>query len=952
MAKFFLLNGFSGKLVFHGFKKLGHVGVYWLYFFIFTYINLIRMAAINALLTFFKKIDRVTLGFRDLEMEKEFLNFYRLDILVNMRVSIIFSMIIYGLFSVLDYLLVPQLFEVFFRIRFIYVLPLAFLILLFFQIKILLQYAQLLVSLLIILSGMGIVAMVVLGGESLLQYYYVGLILVLIFNYDLIKLRFIYATFSGWVIVLAYGLVCYYSDISSLTVALSSFFLVSANLFGMISAYYFELITRKNFYTNKLLRQEQLKTVEINKTLEIKVEERSSSLKQLNTNLKQAEAKFRSMVERSNDMVWTTDVSDQVTFVNHQFETLMNMSLLDAFKIRFQDVIHPTSIQEYKDTVYALKTGSGVDYTIRVISPDGKEMLWQIHAASLSHENVFSGVVHFGMDITDAHRNELKRKIIHNIAEKINSPINPKDLFGFVYAEIKKVLSLSNFEVALVNEEDSGFNCTFSENVIESIHEEVYKESLLNHIVGNESAFLGNAQTLISGQIQVEGYYTQFADCIGVPLKISEKVVGAILLIHHSNERVYDQEDLEMMEVITYYISQLLNRQKTADQLLEALKQASESDRLKSAFLSTMSHELRTPLNAIIGFSGLITNHTSTEEALEYANIINQSGNNLLKIVKDILNITLLESGEITQNIEVFEMKALIDELKEMVVIEQRELAKNEILFYWDQLDNFMHYQLKCDKKILKQVLGNLLKNALKFTLEGSISVSCEIVQENNQSFFRFCVSDTGIGVGKDQQEFIFNLFRQVDDSYTRRFGGVGVGLSVAARLVTLIGGRIWLESELDKGSSFYFTVPNFIEQEMDSTWISPEDIAEDHLSKDRIKLILIVDDVESSYMLLSLMLIKLSYSTLWAKSGAEAIEICRHNQSIGLVLMDLKMPDMNGYEASRLIKQDRPALPIIAQTAYAIRGDREKALASGCDEYLIKPINQNMLFDVVNQYV
>ncbi|MBC8315205.1 MAG: response regulator [Bacteroidetes bacterium] len=242
----------------------------------------------------------------------------------------------------------------------------------------------------------------------------------------------------------------------------------------------------------------------------------------------------------------------------------------------------------------------------------------------------------------------------------------------------------------------------------------------------------------------------------------------------------------------------------------------------------------------------------------------------------------------------------------------------------------------------------NLLNNALKFTDKGEIEFGYETKTHNNQTLLQFYIRDTGIGIPKEKQTLIFDLFRQVDDTHTRRHGGTGIGLSIAKKLTELLGGTIWLESDEGTGSIFYFTIP--FEKSGETRKSMPGQPAKKPSLKG--KTVLIVEDVESSFDFLDVLLKKSGIEPVWAKDGKEAIELCRENSNIDLVLMDINMPVLNGYDATKKIKKFRPKLPIISQTAYAVAGDREKSLAAGCDDYIAKPIKQELLMEKIGKWL
>ncbi len=391
----------------------------------------------------------------------------------------------------------------------------------------------------------------------------------------------------------------------------------------------------------------------------------------------------------------------------------------------------------------------------------------------------------------------------------------------------------------------------------------------------------------------------------------------------------------------------ITERKKHEQELKIALEKAKESDRLKSVFLTTMSHELRTPLNAVIGFSELIDKSLPIDVITDFAETINDSGTHLLNIIEDIFDISTLETGDMKVIKEEFSLKKAIKEISDSIKAEQKKEKKECLNIYFCPDKKVQDTMVYTDRHKLKQIMINLLKNATKFTLEGHIEYGYEIEDEKNILFF---VKDTGIGIPKDKQEIIFDRFRQVDDSFTRKFGGTGLGLAIVKHLVEILGGKIWLSSETDKGSEFYFTLPcNIADDSIKKT--TETDITKTSINLSG-KVILVVDDVKSIYQYLKAILRKTNVRLIWAKDGQEAIDICKENKNISLVLMDIQMPVLNGLEATRLIKQFRKELPVIAQTAYALKGDREMSLNAGCDDYITKPIDTKVLFTTIEKYI
>ncbi len=396
--------------------------------------------------------------------------------------------------------------------------------------------------------------------------------------------------------------------------------------------------------------------------------------------------------------------------------------------------------------------------------------------------------------------------------------------------------------------------------------------------------------------------------------------------------------------VIDGLIFDVTDKKLTEHELVVALEKARESDRLKSTFLSTISHELRTPLNAIIGFANLINEETPIALIQEYLQIVKGSGDHLLELVEDLFDISLIETNNISVHPTTGIVVKTIGLVDGLIKLERQKMGK-------DGIEIFAHHPedkslcIYTDLRKLKQIMINLLKNALKFTAVGRIDYGFTIEKQGGRAYYKFFVKDTGIGIPSSKVNFIFDVFRQVDDSDTRLYEGVGIGLSVAKRYVEILGGRIWVETALGKGSSFYFTLP----AESNKEELSIQDVFPNKLEKSYVgKTILIAEDVPSAYTLLKILLEKEGFVTIWAKNGRQAVNYCQTVPEIQLVLMDLKMPDMSGFDAARIIKKDFPNLPIIAQTAYAVEGDREKAMEVGFDEYIEKPIQKAKMFHII----
>ncbi|MCD4681378.1 MAG: response regulator [Bacteroidales bacterium] len=518
----------------------------------------------------------------------------------------------------------------------------------------------------------------------------------------------------------------------------------------------------------------------------------------------ESENKYRTMIERSNDMIWTLDTKGNFTFFNKQVEEITGFLFKDWKGKSFAPLIRERDLQYIQDIFKRSIEGEAISYELTLNIPDGKNLILSVNTAPILADNKISGIVSFGRNITAQKEAELK--------------------------------------------------------------------------------------------------------------------------------------------------------------LIKALKKATESDRLKSVFLASMSHELRTPLNAIIGFSDIIDEELSTEEIIDFSKTINASGKHLMSIIEDLFDITMIESGEIKTIKENFELGSVLSNVHEIIKIEQHKTNKDNIELKLTIPQQEKNLTINTDPSKLEQILINLLKNALKFTNEGHVHYGYSLktnskpgsTEQSRSTELKFFVKDTGIGIPDNKQELIFDIFRQAEDTHTRGYGGTGIGLSISKKLTELLGGKIWLESKKGKGSTFYFTIPY---EECEITHISNEveeekEKGKEKKSKIKKKSILIVEDVEASYEFLKIVLEKSGNNTIWAKDGEESVKLCKENTNIDLVLMDINMSEMNGYEATKEIKKIHPNLPIIAQTAYAIAGDREKSLAAGCDDYISKPIKKEVLMGKIVKWL
>ena len=389
-------------------------------------------------------------------------------------------------------------------------------------------------------------------------------------------------------------------------------------------------------------------------------------------------------------------------------------------------------------------------------------------------------------------------------------------------------------------------------------------------------------------------------------------------------------------------IHDVTSNKRIEAELIIARDRAEESDTLKSAFLANVSHEIRTPLNSILGFSDLLKKDSiSKEKNNKYLEIIESSGKRLLRIISDIIDLSKIDTSQLSLAYERCNLNELIDNLEE-----QFNLCNNGIKHRFKTSKGLSDSEsvILVDQDRLAQILSNLIENSIKYAPDGNISFGYEV----NNELLSFHVKDEGIGIDLKNHNLIFNRFSQINNEYLKSTSGTGLGLSIVKELTELMMGKIWVESELGKGATFYFSIPyQSISQENDQLTNESTNTFDG-----KEKVILIAEDEFLNYLYLKVVFENYPFKLIHAKNGEEAITLVKNNSSIDLVLMDIKMPKIDGINATIDIRKSNKNIPIIALSGHAFHEDKQKASNAGCNDYLSKPVNEKTLLDMVYKYI
>ncbi len=655
-----------------------------------------------------------------------------------------------------------------------------------------------------------------------------------------------------------------------------------------------------------------------------------------------SEEKFRSIVQSLNDSITIVDIDGKVTYQSPAAIKTFGYNLDEITGKYLMDYFHPDDLNIALEEFEKVKssTNDGLPSLFRIKHKNGNFVFIEAIGRNMANNRAINGVVFVSKNVTERIEAE---KLLKQSEERYRITIEQT---GHIVYDLDIINLKINLSGAI--EQITGFSHEEVDNIaIETwqslIHPDDFPltKDLLLKAISETSNYTAEYRFRTKS-----GSYI-FVEDNGIVLTDEKEIANRILgtmkdITDRKNAELAIKQKTKEIEIQNEVLQQLNEKLvQTNEYLTQAKKHAEESDRLKTAFLTNISHEIRTPMNGILGFAELLKMPDLTEQKNEeFINLIEQSGQRMLNIINDIVDIAKIESGQIQLH---YQQARLNNIMKELYSFFKPEADKKNLNLICETGLQDSKEMIETDPTRLVQILTNLLKNAIKFTKSGSISFGYSLIGK----MLQFYVKDTGIGIPEEQKDYIFERFVQGSMSLNRNYEGAGLGLSISKSYVEKLGGKIWLDSEINKGSTFFFEIPYH------SGYLNISKPSQNNQVPAEISMttILIVEDDPNSMYYLKEILTNVNTKLLIAGDGREAIDMVIGNPEIDLILMDLKMPVMDGYEATRQIKQLKPDIKIIAQTAFAATEELKKATEAGCDDFLIKPIRKEKLFELLLKF-
>ncbi|MDY0098299.1 MAG: PAS domain S-box protein [Bacteroidales bacterium] len=643
-----------------------------------------------------------------------------------------------------------------------------------------------------------------------------------------------------------------------------------------------------------------------------------------------------------------TDKEGKITLINREFTNLFGYTSEEAIDRIIDDLIVPEELkgQAIKPEFITIEKEKSISQAVRKIK-SGKRIDVAITVTNISINDEPVAYLGIYRDISNEKKSQLIQEILYNISTAALNRMEIKDIYPTIIKELRKIWDTNNFFIALYDKKSEKLSLPIFSDEKDSFYDLPARKTITRWVIGLKKPVLLKENDMKhleeSGDIDLVG--TPCKVWMGVPLKADNEIIGVMCLQDYHDENRFSHDDVNVLEFIANQIAIAIQRRIMIDNVVAAGIKAEEAAQSKQQFMSTMSHEIRTPLNEVIGITNLLLQGKPREDQMEYIKTLRFSGNHLLTLVNDVLDYNKMESGKIVFEQTQFNLSDFLNDI--MRTYSYRSKSKN--LVFDIIKENKLPEEVIGDPIRLNQIMSNLLSNALKFTQNGSIYVIIKASEPvNGKVNIDFRVKDTGLGIPKDKHEVIFESFAQASADTTRHYGGTGLGLAICKKLVELQGGRIEIESEPGKGSTFRFNLPFEVTEKKEQVQVGEG--SESYAGLEGKK-ILMAEDNKINFFVANKFLVGWGVIVSHAENGKIALDMLEREE-FDLVIMDLHMPVMDGIEATRRIRNsDNPkikSIPVVALTAAIMSENHDKIDDLSINDYVLKPFKPRDLFDKI----